>query len=227
MCTAAQRAMRWRERTCDAVGDVDGAGAGQPGGQRHALQRWNAGLAALLTLSFLSLGVTVPAVCLGVACRHRGGGQHWWGRGWNGLGPQRLRAVLWTQQDAWRGGEKPNDFHRNRTSPCSHSATAPPHTGSYWFLPRLPFQLVSLRSSVMGELLIPRLWERRPELLQLVLEMDIRDLEGRMADGVSNLAGSFLERWWRTLIIASFSIIWAWRFFILYWRGEDEGEQRP
>lgn len=64
-----------------------------------------------------------------------------------------------------------------------------------WFLPRLPFQLVSLRSSVMGELLMPRLWERRPEPLQLVLEMDIRDLEGLMAEGVSNLTGSFLERW--------------------------------
>lgn len=65
----------------------------------------------------------------------------------------------------------------------------------YSLLPRLPFQLVSLRSSVMGELLIPRLWERRPEPLQLVLEMDIRDLDGLMADGVSNLTGSFLERW--------------------------------
>lgn len=69
------------ERTCKAVGDVDGAGAGQPGGQRHALQRWDAGLAALLALAFLSLGVAVPAVRLGVARRHRGGGQHRGGRG--------------------------------------------------------------------------------------------------------------------------------------------------
>lgn len=76
-----------------------------------------------------------------------------------------------------------------------------------WFLPRLPFQLVSLRSSVIGELLSPRLCESSPEPLELVLEMDIRDLEGLMADGVSNLTGSFLERWCSTLIIASFSII--------------------
>lgn len=95
------------------------------------------------------------------------------------------------------------------------------------FSPRLPFQLVSLRSSVMGELLIPRLWERSPELLQLVLEMDIRDLEGLMADGVSNLTGSFLERWWSTLIIASFSIICAWRFFILHWREQEKDDTSP
>ena len=86
-------------------------------------------------------------------------------------------------------------------------------------LPRLPFQLVSLRSSVIGELLSPRLCESRPEPPEPVLEMDIRDLEGLMADGASDLMGSFLERWWRTLIMASFSMIWAWRFFILDGRG--------
>lgn len=71
--------------------------------------------------------------------------------------------------------------------------------------PRLPFQLLSRRSSVMGELLRPRLWDRSPELAP-VLEMDMRDLEGLM-DGPSHLSGSFLERWCSTLIIASFSMI--------------------
>lgn len=45
--------------------------------------------------------------------------------------------------------------------------------------------------------------------------MDMRDLEGLMADGRSDLMGSFLDLWWSTLIIASFSMIWACRFFIL------------
>lgn len=36
-----------------------------------------------------------------------------------------------------------------------------------------------------------------------------------MTGGASDLMGSFLERWWSTLIMASFSMIWAWRFFIL------------
>lgn len=60
---------------------------------------------------------------------------------------------------------------------------------------------------MIGELLSPRLWDRSPE--PPVLEMDIRDLEGLMVDGRSDLMGSFLERWWRTLIMASFSMIWA------------------
>lgn len=77
----------------------------------------------------------------------------------------------------------------------------------------------------MGELLIPRPWISSPEPLEAVLEIDIKDLEGLMTDGASDLVGSFLERWWRTLIIASFSMIWAWRFFILgeAHRGEDTG----
>lgn len=93
----------------------------------------------------------------------------------------------------------------------------------YPFLPRLPFQLVSLRSSVIGELLSPRLWGRSPEPPEPVLEMDIRDLEGLMTDGPSDLMGSFLDRWWSTLIMASFSMIWAWRFFILG-QGGSEGK---
>lgn len=55
-------ALKWCfEQTCKAVGDVDGAGAGQPGWQRHALQGGGAGLAAVLVLALLRLRVAVLA----------------------------------------------------------------------------------------------------------------------------------------------------------------------
>jgi hypothetical protein len=53
---------------------------------------------------------------------------------------------------------------------------------------------------------------RRPDP---ALEMDIRDFAGRMDESCSVLLGSFLERCCSTLIMASFSIIWAWRVLIL------------
>lgn len=117
---------------------------------------------------------------------------------------RRDRLLNWWSQTCWEYLVSP-DLSRERNR----------------FLPRLPFQLVSLRSSVIGELLSPRLWESSPDPPEPVLEMDIRDLEGLMADGASDLTGSFLERWWSTLIIASFSMIWAWRFFILSQREEE------
>lgn len=87
------------EQTCEAVGDVDGAGAGQPGRQRHALQGRRAGLAGVLAGALLRLRVAVLAARLGVARRHRGGGKHRGrGRG-DGLCPQGLRTKLWPQQD--------------------------------------------------------------------------------------------------------------------------------
>lgn len=55
-------------------------------------------------------------------------------------------------------------------------------------------------------------WESKPDP---ALEMDIRDFAGRMDDSCSVLLGSFRERCWSTLIMASFSIIWAWRVLIL------------
>jgi hypothetical protein len=55
-------------------------------------------------------------------------------------------------------------------------------------------------------------WESKPDP---ALEMDIRDFAGRMLDNCSVLLGSFRERCWSTLIMASFSIIWAWRVLIL------------
>lgn len=72
-------------------------------------------------------------------------------------------------------------------------------------LPKLPFQLLSsLFSSRMGVLLSVEEWERRPEP---VLEIDIRDFAGLMEDSWSVLLASFRERCWRTLIMASFSMI--------------------
>lgn len=80
-------------------------------------------------------------------------------------------------------------------------------------LPRLPFQLLSSRfSSTIGVPVRVEEWESKPDP---ALEMDIRDFAGRMDDSCSVLLGSFRERCWSTLIMASFSIIWAWRVLIL------------
>lgn len=49
------------EQTCKPVRDVNRAGAGQPSRQRHALQGRGAGLAAVLALALLGLGVAVLA----------------------------------------------------------------------------------------------------------------------------------------------------------------------
>lgn len=123
--------------------------------------------------------------------------------GRTGEGEEEMDSVL--RESARNSGPSRTPGGRQRAS-VDGVQTAPALT-ALWFLPRLPFQLLSLRSSVIGELLSPRLWDRSPE--PPVLEMDIRDLEGLMVDGRSDLMGSFLERWWRTLIMASFSMIWA------------------
>lgn len=82
-----------------------------------------------------------------------------------------------------------------------------------FFLPRLPFQLLSSRfSSMMGTPVNVDECTSRPDP---ALEMDIRDFAGRMDDSCSVLLGSFLERCCSTLIMASFSIICAWRVLIL------------
>lgn len=89
-----------------------------------------------------------------------------------------------------------------------------------WKLPRLPFQLLSsLFSSRMGVLLSVEEWDSRPEP---ALEMDMRDLAGLMEESCSVLPGSLRERCCSTLIMASFSMIWACRVLILW--GKEMGQ---
>ncbi len=84
------------ELTCYAVGDVNGAWAGQTGRQRHALQGWSAGLAGVLTLALLGLCAAIPAACLWVACGHWGGRKHRGGGWWDWFRPERLCTKLRT-----------------------------------------------------------------------------------------------------------------------------------
>lgn len=91
-----------------------------------------------------------------------------------------------------------------------------------WELPRLPFQLLSsLFSSRMGVLLSVEEWDSRPEP---ALEMDMRDLAGLMEESCSVLPGSLRERCCSTLIMASFSMIWACRVLILW--GKEKGQSK-
>lgn len=66
----------------------------------------------------------------------------------------------------------------------------------------------------MGVLLNVEEWESRPDP---AFEIDMRDFAGLMDDSWSVLLASFRDRCWRTLIMASFSMIWAWRVLILGW----------
>lgn len=66
----------------------------------------------------------------------------------------------------------------------------------------------------MGVLLSVEEWDSKPEP---AFEMDISDLAGLIEDSWSVFPGSFRERCCSTLIMASFSMIWACRVLIL-WR---------
>lgn len=65
----------------------------------------------------------------------------------------------------------------------------------------------------MGVLLRVDEWDSKPEP---AFEIDISDLAGLMEESWSVLPGSFRERCCRTLIMASFSMIWACRVLILF-----------
>lgn len=71
----------------------------------------------------------------------------------------------------------------------------------------------------MGVLLSVDEWDSKPEP---AFEMDISDLAGLIEESWSVLPGSFRERCCRTLIIASFSMIWACRVLILFEKYKEQ-----
>lgn len=75
----------------------------------------------------------------------------------------------------------------------------------------LPFQIFSSFFSSVIWLLVSEVWR---ECVPAAAAMEGTERAGRRL-ALSALPGSFRERCWRTLIMASFSIIFAWRFFIL------------
>lgn len=77
--------------------------------------------------------------------------------------------------------------------------------------PMLPFQIFSSFFSSAIWLLVSEVWR---ECVPVAAAMEGTDRAGRRL-ALSTFPGSFRERCWRTLIMASFSIIFAWRFFIL------------
>lgn len=77
--------------------------------------------------------------------------------------------------------------------------------------PMLPFQIFSSFFSSAIWLLVSEVWR---ECVPVAAAMEGTDRAGRRLV-LSAFPGSFRDRCWRTLIMASFSIIFAWRFFIL------------
>lgn len=121
-------------------------------------------------------------------------------------------------------------LYLSNTPPCAAPASPPSWlwiriaTG-IWKLPRLPFQLLSsLFSSRMGVLLRVEEWDSKPEP---ALEMDMRDLAGLMEESCSVLPGSLRERCCSTLIMASFSMIWACRVLILWGKEKEQFKCLP
>lgn len=84
-------------------------------------------------------------------------------------------------------------------------------SGEGWGSPMLPFQVFSSFLSSANWLLVREVWR---ECVPVAAAMDGTERAGRRLEE-SVFPASLRDRCWRTLIMASFSMILAWRFLIL------------
>lgn len=84
-------------------------------------------------------------------------------------------------------------------------------SGDGWGSPMLPFQVFSSFLSSANWLLVREVWR---ECVPVAAAMDGTERAGRRLEE-SVFPASLRDRCWRTLIMASFSMILAWRFLIL------------